>query len=165
MKALKIILCGLGIIIGTALTIGLAFIERGPETYVYKDKDIPKRYRKQIHKLKLIEWQEPIIFFYSDGLINIEEGMYFITDKRIILYSKDWAEPTENIPFQDIANIEVQYSTSWIDDTWVMVGTDNYDYEFPLSKERDGDEKFVEYLQQQVCEDIPFTSYEVSANE
>ncbi|EDM27547.1 hypothetical protein LNTAR_05526 [Lentisphaera araneosa HTCC2155] len=165
MKALKIILCGLGIIIGTVLTIGLAFLDRGPETYVYQARHIPKRYLKQIHKMELLEKDERIKYFYSDGLINIDEGMYFITDKNIVLYSKDWPEPKEIISFKDIANIEVQYSTSWIDDTWVMVGTDNYDYEFPLSKERDGDEKFVEYLQQQVSEDIPFTSYEVSANE
>ena len=165
MKELKIILCGLGIIIGTVLTIGLAFLDRGPETYVYQARHIPKRYLKQINKLELLEKDERIKYFYSDGLINIDEGMYFITDKNIVLYSKDWPEPKEIISFKDIANIEVQYSTSWIDDTWVMVGTNNYDYEFPLSKERDGDEKFVEYLQQQVSEDIPFTSYEVSNDE
>ena len=62
MKALKIILCGLGIIIGTALTIGLAFLDRGPETYVYQARHIPNRYLKQIHKMELY-WE-----FFGDPM-------------------------------------------------------------------------------------------------
>ncbi|MDD7985443.1 hypothetical protein PQO01_10825 [Lentisphaera marina] len=165
MKALQIGLAGLGVIIGILFIAALVVFDRGPETYVYKQNRIPKRFIQQIIELKLIDDSEQVKYFYSDGFINIDEGMYFITNKKIVLYSKDWHEPAENILFDDINELIVEYNKAWMDDSWVYVSTNDFDYEFPLSSERKGDKSFVKYLQSKLKEDVPVEIIHLSDEE
>jgi hypothetical protein len=165
MKALQIILAIFGVIIGILFIAALVVFDRGPETYVYTENRIPKRFLKEIKNLELIEDSEQVKYFYSDGFVKIEEGMYFITNKKIVLYSKDWPEPAEFIAFDEITNVEVEYNDGWMDDSWVYISSEEFDYDFPLSSERKGDKKFVEYLQSQLKEDIPFEVYNISDQE
>ncbi|WDE96926.1 hypothetical protein PQO03_02995 [Lentisphaera profundi] len=165
MKVLKIVLIGLGIIVGLLFTVALVIVDSAPETYVYKENRIPKKYTEHILALKLIDKDETIKYFYSDGFMKIDEGMYFITNKQVVLYSEEWPEPAEKIPFDQIINVEIEYNDTWLDDSWVYLNTEEFEYEFPLSNERGGDKKFIKYLKSQLAEDIPIVTLNTSSED
>lgn len=127
---------------------GIYFLARSPETYIYTSKQIPKSYLYEIDSLSLINENEVIKYFYSDAVLDIKEGMYFITDQSLVLYSKDWEEPKVKIAFSDIRDIQIDYSEKLFIDSYVYVQTvSGDDYSFPLSNEMKIDKKFIEYLE------------------
>ena len=151
MKALKIF----GISLGSITVIGLiGLVILGslvPETYVYLGRQIPKNYLSEIRSLGLIAEDEKIKYFYTDALFDIKEGMYFVTDKNLVLYSSNWEEPETMIPFDQIASIEVQYDDSFFEDTSVFVTTHSgMEVSFPVSSEKGRDRKFVEAIQEEL---------------
>lgn len=88
MKAWKII----GVVLGVFVWIGIGTVVYTvatgmPDSSIYLGKQVPKR---TIHSLGLLESGEEIQYFYSDGIWDIKQGMYFVTDRHIALYSYDW---------------------------------------------------------------------------
>ena len=151
MKALKIF----GISIGSIVVVGLiGLVILGslvPETYVYLGRQIPKEYLSEIRSLDLIEEDEEIKYFYTDALFDIKEGMYFVTDKNLVLYSSSWEVPKAIIPFDQIAAIDVQYDDSFFEDTNVFVTTHSgMELSFPVSSEKGRDRKFVGAIQKEL---------------
>ncbi|WP_028863573.1 hypothetical protein [Psychromonas aquimarina] len=146
MKVLKCLGISFGVIIGgifVALAILGSFV---PETSVYLGRQVPSKYMEEINTLGLVADDEQIKYFYTDALFDIKEGMYFITDKNLVLYSNMWEEPKTIISFSDISSIEVDYDDSFLNDSMVLVGVLDYEIEFPLSSEHARDRKFIEYL-------------------
>lgn len=158
MKALKIF----GISFGTFAAVGfLGLVILGslvPETYVYLGRQIPKKYLNEIRSIGLLAEDEKIKYFYTDGFIDIKEGMYFVTDKNLVLYSSRWEVPEATIPFDQIASIEVQYNDSFFEDTSVFISTHSgMEVSFPVSSEKGRDKKFVGAITQELDleQDIP----------
>ena len=89
MKALKIF----GIGIGSIATIGLiGLIILGslvPETYIYLGHQVPQKYLSEIRSLGLLSEDEKIKYFYTDAAFDIKEGLYFVTDRNLVLYCKE----------------------------------------------------------------------------
>ena len=151
MKALKIF----GISIGSIAVVGLiGLVILGslvPETYVYLGRQIPKKYLSEIRSLGLLAEDEKIKYFYTDAFLDIKEGMYFVTDKNLVLYSSSWEVPETMIPFDQIASIEVQYDDSFFEDTSVFVTTHSgMEVSFPVSSEKERDRKFVGAIQEEL---------------
>jgi len=118
-----------------------------PETYVYLGKQVPKKYIKEIKSLGLIEKDEKLIYFYSDGLTDIKDGLFFVTDQNLVLYSNQWEEPKTIIPFGNISFLNIEYNKSFLEDSYVYVVTkDSLEVEFPISSERNRDEDFYNYI-------------------
>ena len=148
MKSWKII----GIIIACIVILCLAALMIvgliTPETSVYREKDIPKRYLAEIKKLGLIEDSETIRFFYSDAIFDIKEGMYFTTDRKLTIYTKEWDEPIHQLELADINSIDAQYNDSFIEDSWIIIITRFGDgAEFPLSSEKKRDRLFIQHIE------------------
>ena len=101
----------------------------------------------QIRKLDLLEPGEQIQYFYSDALLNIEEGMYFLTDRKVVIYSRSFDDPAIIIPFSEIVDVEVTFSDSWFEDSVITMtlADDTYNW-FPVSSEGGGDKKVYETL-------------------
>lgn len=144
-KIISIIAAAIAILsVAALMVIGLIT----PETSVYREKEIPKRYLAEIKKLGLIEDIETIRFFYSDTIFDIKEGMYFTTDRRLTIYTKEWDEPIHQLELADINSIDAQYNDSFIEDSWIVVTTQLGDgAEFPLSSEKKRDRLFIQHLQ------------------
>lgn len=147
MKTLKVLFLSFGVFVIIGLFGLIVLGTLSPETFVYNGSQVPERYMKEIRSLGLLEEDETIKYFYSDGLIDIKSGLYFVTDKNLVVYSKAWEEPETIIGYSTITSIEVVYDESYFIDTSVTVITD-YDLEvfFPISSEKGRDKKFVEYL-------------------
>ncbi len=112
---------------------------------------VPKKYVTKVRSLGLLEQDEQIKYFYSDALFSIENGMYFVTDKHLVLYCSEWEEPETIVRFKDISYIEVEYDESFLTDSFVTIETvDGLEVSFPVSSEKGRDKKFVEYIQKQM---------------
>ena len=119
----------------------------GPETMVVSGRQISARYVERISELGLLERGEKIHYFYSDALFDIEDGMYFLTDRKVVLYCADWHEPRIALPFSKIADMELVADESFLtDSTIVLTLDDKTDVTFPVSSEGGGDRRFFEAL-------------------
>jgi hypothetical protein len=149
MSALKVLgIIGLAFV--SLLFLGLIYIGKvSPDTKVVSGAQLEARFMKQIRALKLLDEGEQLRLFYSDALTDVTEGMYFLTDRKLVLHSQDYATPTILIPLTEIADVRATYSDDWVDPTMVWVTLkDGAEHSFPLSNEGGGDKQFVKALQQ-----------------
>ncbi|MEM8549453.1 MAG: hypothetical protein AAGF10_01555 [Verrucomicrobiota bacterium] len=151
MKALKVIGI-IAVILASIVFFGLAFIgEMSPETSVYLGKQVPKRFMNEIRSLNLLEEGETIKYFYSDAMFDIKDGMYFVTDRHLVVYSSAWDEPETIIDYAEITDVETEYDNSFFYDSYVTVETNSgMEVSFPVSSEKGRDKKFVEYMKAQI---------------
>lgn len=154
MPAWAIILLAI-IIIGTLLIIavcgGLVWLgSTAPPTHVVAGTNLRDDFEQTINDLGLLEPDETIRYFYSDGLMDIEEGMYFLTDRKLVIYSNliDPEFPAETIPLEQIYNLELERDTSFMFDSYIAFETDDFVYDFPVSSERGGDQRFFNALRE-----------------
>ena len=118
-----------------------------PETSVYLGHEVPKGYIKEIKELHLLERGEKIQYFYSDGFLDIKKGLYFLTEKKLVIYSEEWSEPAIIISYQEILNVNIERDESFLVDSYIEVeSTDGYVYGFPMSSEKGRDNLFFEYI-------------------
>lgn len=152
-KNLKVILgvgCGCATLV-VAMVVGLFIYMgvKGPETFVVSGHAVTKTQMANIKNLGLIDDGETIVYFYSDAMVDIEKGMYMLTDRQLILYTKSWETPMLRIDFQDIASIHLEREESFFIDSFVqLVLTSGEEIVFPLSSEGDGDLKFVDRIKE-----------------
>ena len=152
-RALLITLIVVGVVFMAAI-FGLAYVgATGPETFIYKEKEIPSTFKKEMKDLKLLSEDEKLLYFYSDGLLDIKDGLYALTDQHLILYSTQWSEPETIIGFDEISYLDVEYDESFLNDSYVTVETEyGMSVEFPLSSERGRDKEFYNLLSKKVEE-------------
>ena len=150
-KALKIAGLGLVLLVGGLIMALTAIAYIGPDTSVYPGRQVPKRFVATIRALNLLQEDEQIRYFYSDALLDIRTGFYFVTDKNLVLYSNEWAEPAMIIPLDQIASLDAVYDDSFFEDSSVFVTTvSGMEVSFPVSSEKGLDKKFVGAVQQKL---------------
>jgi len=150
-RTLKILGLVIGSLISILFVIALIIGSICPETWIYLEREIPSKYVEEIKELKLIDDDENIKYFYSDALWDIKDGMYFITDKKIVAYNSSWIEPETLIPFESIDTFEVEFSEEFLTDSYMYVLTkDDLEVSFPISNEKERDKLFYEYLEENV---------------
>ena len=143
------IVFGLGFfgMFATCLYIGIAT----PGTKVLPGRQLPSKYKTQIGKLGILEPGERIEFFYSDGFLDIEEGFYLLTDRRVVIYSKEFDDPALLMPYEDIEEVDADFSDSWIEDSWINLTLADGTYaSFPASTEGGGDRKMFAALEKHI---------------
>ena len=129
---------------------GLIYLgSRSPETRALTGSQLTKRNVDTIRELGLLDQGERIKYFYSDGMMSIEEGMYFFTDDKIVIYGKDREPKAMVAAFGDVADVSVEFSDSWfIDGTiWIELA-DGTPLAMPISSEGGVDELFYDSLVQ-----------------
>lgn len=143
--------CGLAalllLVFGLVL-LGLMYIGiNGPETSIYHGKQVPSKYLSELKTLGLLSENETMRYFYSDALLDIKEGLYFVTDQNLVLYKKSWEPCAITIPLKNITKIEVIYDNSFLEDSTLYIeAASDVEVHFPLSNEHGTDKKFVRYL-------------------
>ncbi len=134
---------GMSALFATCIYIGM----RGPDTKVLPGRQVPARFTAQIRKLNLLEPGEHIQYFYSDALLNIEEGMYLLTDRKVVIYSRSFDDPALIIPFSEIVDVEATFSDGLFEDSTItMTLADDTFVSFPVSSEGGGDKRMYEAL-------------------
>lgn len=152
-RVLLVILIVVGVVF-TAAFIGLTYIgAKGPETFIYAENEIPASFKKEMEDLGILEENEHLIYFYSDGLLDIKDGIYALTDQHLIVYSNQLSQPELIIEFGEIITHEIVYDDSFFNDSYVTVETeDGLWVEFPLSSEKGRDKQFYTLLTRKVEE-------------
>lgn len=143
----------IAIVILGACTAGLGLVwlfylgSVGPEIYVVSGQQITKAQSAIIEELGLLDDSERIRFFYSDALTDIKEGMYLVTDRKLVLYNENWVEPRLVAPFASIKDVQLDRNESFFEDSLLNVMLENGEtWTLPLSSERGNDKVFYEYL-------------------
>ncbi len=140
---LGVLCCG-GIIAALAY-VGIA----GPETSVYTGNQVPARFIQTAREVGALDADETVRFFYSDSLIDIREGFYFVSDRKVAIYIDDGREsPLTAIEFNQIANVEIFRDESFFDDSQITIETTDGDFfAFPVSSEFDRDQHFFDAIE------------------
>ena len=141
--------CGAIVVISvTAMFFFLYYIgSEGPETRIVTGFAVNKDYKDTMQNLGLLEEGETIEFFYSDAMVDITDGMYVLTDRKLILYSTAWSQPYLPVTFTDIVDLNITRDESFFVDSMVYLETrDGTSVEFPLSSEGNLDVQFYEKL-------------------
>lgn len=148
---LKKIALGCGGILAFLMALGVGGLMYlgtfSPETYAVKGRQMKSAYKRVIKNLELLEENESIEWFYSDGMTDIRDGMYLLTDRRIILYCQEWEEPLFATYFTNLVGAEMETNNSFFMDGSITIETREGDeWFFPISSERGNDDKFFDYL-------------------
>ncbi len=130
------------LVCGGLIYIGIA----APDTKAIPGPQMRESQVRTIRSLGLIDADETIRYFYSDGLLDVKEGMYFYTDRKAVLYMKNAAEKQIIVPFEDIISIEVEYSDSWFTDSTIWLETETDYITMPVCNEAGGDRRFYDGL-------------------
>jgi hypothetical protein len=148
----KLLLILLGTVVGIcALSCvgglgGMMFLsERGLDTAVIPGGQIRAHHMAQIRSAGLLQPGEEILHFYSPTIINVGGGAYFVTDRHLVLYNKQWSKPRHIISFDRITGIEVDRSSSFfIDSAFTVQLDDGTVHTFPVSAQNSGDLRAIE---------------------
>ena len=131
----------------TCLYIGVS----GPDTKVLPGRQVPAKFIAQIRTLDVLEPGEQIEYFYSDAVVNIEDGFYLLTDRKVVVYSRAFDEPAILVPFSDIEQVEADFSDNWFVDSLITLTlTDGTYVSFPASSESGGDRKMYDTLKKKM---------------
>ena len=116
-----------------------------PDDGVYSDQTLPARYLNIVKEVGALEEGEEIQFLYSDALVDLRKGFYFVSDRRVVSYIQDSSvAPLKSLPFEDIEEIEFDKSESSFDNSYLTIFTKDDIVAIPLSNFSKGDERFVE---------------------
>ncbi len=140
--------------VGCSVMIGLAFfglIGLGlvtPSDEAVPGKSMAESDLETLRELEILHEGERIIYFYSPGLFDISEGGSFFTDQRVVSYVQADAEDTlEQATYADIANIDVNYSEDWLEDSLIIATRhDGTEILMPVTNTERSDRRFFNRL-------------------
>ena len=142
-------ICGAGVL-------GLMYVGlTSPETKVYTAKEIPNSYLETAKELGTLEDGEEVQYFYSDGLMGIEEGFYFVSDRKVVIYYDDGdGDPCCEVYFGEIEKVTLERDESVLLDSEITLELKDGDYvTFPVSSELDRDVTFAEEIKKRIKQD------------
>lgn len=121
-----------------------------PSSQVVSGERLLKRHLSFLNEARIVNDAESVLYFYSTGLFSVEDEGNLITNRRVISYERD-PESGEllvyDAAYKNIADIEVTYSESFLDDTLIRIETtDEYEFHLVVSAEEKGDKRFVNKL-------------------
>ncbi|MGB5411773.1 MAG: hypothetical protein WBN09_09615 [Woeseiaceae bacterium] len=130
--------------------VALSAIGYFPGTAVTTGDDLWDRDKAYLIEANLLGPDEEIIYFYSLGVFSIAEDGQFISDEYVTTYVQDPEDGETYMDFaayENIQDIEVQWSESFFEDTVVtVIDRDGFEFDLWLSAENGGDRKFVDAL-------------------
>jgi hypothetical protein len=139
-----------GILLSCAGCFGvLAWIgTAGPETAVYSGERVPSRFTETMREIGALDDGEQIAYFYSDAVVDIKSSFYFVSDRRVVVYSDTARPPLVEVSFDEIESVELYREESFfIDSEIVLELADGSSVSFPVSSEREGDVRFAEAIE------------------
>ena len=123
----------------------------GPGTKVMVANEVPADSANTLRGLGVLDPGEQIRFLYSDAMLDIRNGCYVVTDRKVIVYAKDAQQPATVVPFGRIADVElVRGDSDWEDGSITLTLIDGNIVSFPVSREEDRDVKMSEAIQESV---------------
>jgi hypothetical protein len=126
----------------TALAVAGTF---SPPSKALRGAELPDSYRETLIDLGHIEADERVLFFYSGGILSIEEEGNILTNRRVVSYETGWSD---SAPYASIADVDVVWSDTGFGNTVITVNTvDERAFRLNVSAEEGRDEEFFETLE------------------
>ena len=125
-----------------------------PPTEVITGSKLTSKHISMLSEKGIINQNEKIEYFYSEGVLSILEGGSILTDNRVIVYEKEGVElKVYDILLQDIVSIDqLQQGSQFSDSIYeVQPFFDDTAIRLILSTENRGDIKFVEELKKKAA--------------
>ncbi len=147
------ILIGFGVMTVILIILACAglmwFGKVSPDLMAVPGSQMRSQDKQTIRDLHLLNPGEEIKFFYSDGVFAVEEGMYFFTNERIIVYSEetDPAQPLTAISYREILDLSAEFNDGFFDDSIIWIETEDDMIPFPVSSEGGADKRFFKMLE------------------
>lgn len=122
-----------------------------PETYVYYKDEIPSQFVEGLKSMDLLEDDEEIELFYSEGW-SIQDKNYFVSDRHLVIHNESFEKPVRILSFDKILNLEIEYDDddSFLGTSYLTIETDESFCTFPVSSEKHRDRAFYSYLKNKV---------------
>jgi len=132
----------------------VCFGESVPETSVYAGNEVPNPFIETMKSVGALEEGETILYFYSDALTDIRDGFYFVSDRRVVIYSQaTGGSPLTTVGFEEIAEMNLDRDESFFTDSQITLELkDGRPLSFPVSSEVGGDQRFFEAIETRVEE-------------
>jgi len=122
-----------------------------PSTRVQAENEIKTNDISTLRSHGIINANDNVDYFYSQGLSSILESGNILTQDRVILYFTDEKEGLQiyEIPVNEITNVEMESQGDTFNDSVYKVNTKDPErwIKLFLSVEQKGDQKFVKALQ------------------
>lgn len=124
----------------------------GPDTAIYTGNQVPSRFVATMKDVGALAEDETILYFYSDAMSDIRDGFYFVSDKKVGIYSETAGQtPLITVDFDEIAELYLDRNESFFIDSQITLELkDGRMVSFPVSSEVDRDERFFESIQSRV---------------
>jgi hypothetical protein len=121
---------------------------KGPETSVYTGAQVPASFQATAKEVGALEEGEKIRFFYSDAWADIRDGFYFVSDRKVVVYTEvDSDTPLTIVEFDEIEEIELHRNESFLEDSVITIELKDGNWvSFPVSSELDRDEHFYDAI-------------------
>ncbi len=144
--------CALTCLAGVALLAGFFYLGSvGPNTDVYAGNEVPSRFLDTMRELGALEAGERIDYFYSDAMLDIRDGFYFVSDRRVVVFKGDGAQALISVRFDEIAEVRLDREESFFLDSQITLElSDGQIVAFPLSSEHEGDVRFLERVRERI---------------
>lgn len=118
-----------------------------PNTMVVPGESLWERDIRYLRSQEILAEDEQIIYFYSAGLTSIKSDGQFISEEYVTSY---WLDPDDGVvytafaTYEEIEDVSVDWSDSWLEDTRIRISTgDDLQFELWVSADSGGDKKFV----------------------
>jgi hypothetical protein len=143
-----IVLLSVGGVLIVLICAGLIYLgAKSPDTQALPGTQMRAADVATIRRLGLLDPDEQILYFYSYGILDIEEGMSFFTDRKVVTYAEGRAQPSILVTYDEIAEISIEYSDSFFEDSMIWVElTDGSSVSLPVSNTAGGDRRFYDAL-------------------
>ena len=119
-----------------------------PETSVYTGNQVPRRFIDTAKEVGALDDGETILYFYSDALTDIRDGFYFVSDRRVVIYSEATGDTSLTaIRFDEIDDLELFRNESFVEDSQITIFLKSGELvSFPVSSEYGRDQDFYDAI-------------------
>jgi hypothetical protein len=125
-----------------------------PSTDVQSGVEMLQKDKDTLVSNNILNINDKIQYFYSNGLTSILEGGSVLTENRVILYLKDENLELQvyEIDFNDISSVELIENGNYMNDSIYRVNSYQPDawIQLALSAEDRGDVRFIEALRSNI---------------
>ena len=140
----------LGVVCGGGILVLMYVGIMGPATYVYQSGETPQRFLTVAKEVGGLKPGENVEYFYSSGLVHVQEGFTYASDQKVVVYDPDAQPPLVMIDYGDIQNLELERAESSLLDSLIGVETEGSCIWIAVSAEKDRDVDFYEAIRSRV---------------
>ena len=121
-----------------------------PNPQVLSGRQLPRHVVSMLKDKELLEDNEEVIFFYSTAIFSYSKNGNYFTKNRVVRYKQEGKYfYVEQAMYEEIEEILVKYSDSWLSDTEVFfIRPDGTGFILPVTTLDDKDHLFVDSVKQ-----------------